>query len=71
VAAVDEMEEAERPESREGNPPSQQEDPTLERIDWLYLELCMSLLNYELGNDEYKSVIISGLAVLGFCDDRG
>ena len=35
------------------------------------LRLCITLLNYELGNDEYKSVIISGLAVLGFCDNGG
>jgi len=31
----------------------------------------MTLLNYELGDNEYESVIISGLAVLGFQDDRG
>jgi len=28
--------------------------------------LYMTLLNYELGDNEYESVIISGLAVLGF-----
>ena len=43
----------------------------LKRINKLCLELCMTLLNHELGDDEYKSVIISGLAVLGFRDDRG
>jgi hypothetical protein len=31
----------------------------------------MALLNHELGDDEYESVIISGLAVMGFHDDRG
>ena len=31
----------------------------------------MSLLNHELGDDEYESVIISGLAVLGFRDNGG
>jgi hypothetical protein len=31
----------------------------------------MTFLNYELGNNEYESVIISGLAVLEFQDDRG
>ena len=31
----------------------------------------MTLLNYKLGDDEYESVIISGLAVLGFQDDGG
>ena len=43
----------------------------LERIDRLCLELCIALLNHELGDDEYESVIISGLAVMGFRDDRG
>jgi hypothetical protein len=37
----------------------------------LCLELCIALLNHELGNNEYESVIISGLAVLGFRDDGG
>jgi hypothetical protein len=37
----------------------------------LCLELCIALLNHELGDDEYESVIISGLAVMGFRDDRG
>ena len=35
------------------------------------MKLCVTLLNHKLGNDEYKSVIISGMVVLGFCDDRG
>ena len=35
------------------------------------LELCITLLNYKLGNDKYKSVIISGLAMMGFHNDRG
>jgi hypothetical protein len=43
----------------------------LERIDRLYLELYIILLNYELGDDKYKSVIISRLAVMGFRNDRG
>ena len=75
VAAADEitdrMEEAGRVESREGSPQSQPDDPALARIDRLCLELCMTLLNHELGNDEYESVIISGLAILGFCNNRG
>jgi len=33
--------------------------------------LCITLLNHELGDNEYKSVIISGLAVLGFRDNEG
>jgi len=48
-----------------------QDDPALQKIDQLCLELCMTLLNHELGDDEYESVIISGLAVLGFRDDGG
>jgi hypothetical protein len=47
------------------------EDPALQKINQLCLDLCMALLNHELGDDEYKSVIISGLSVLGFRDDRG
>src|SRR5450432_315501 len=43
----------------------------LERIDRLCLDLYITLLNHELGNNEYKSVIISGLAVIGFRDDGG
>jgi hypothetical protein len=35
------------------------------------LDLYITLLNYELGDDEYESVIISGLAVIGFQDDGG
>ena len=35
------------------------------------LRLCITLLNYELSDDEYKSVIISGLAVLGFRNNGG
>ena len=37
----------------------------------MYLELYITLLNHELGDNEYESVIISGLAVLGFRDDGG
>src|SRR5277367_6410975 len=54
------------PESQKGK-----DNATLERIDRLCLELCITLLNHELGDDEYESVIISGLAVMGFRDDRG
>ena len=31
----------------------------------------MSLLNYELGDNKYKSVIISGLVVIGFHNNKG
>jgi hypothetical protein len=76
VAAADEMtdrvDKRERLESQEGSPLNQQEkDPVLEKIDQLCLQTCITLLNHELGDDEYKSVIISGLAVLGFRDNGG
>jgi hypothetical protein len=35
------------------------------------LDLYIALLNHELGDDEYKSIIISRLAVIGFWDDGG
>ena len=35
------------------------------------MDLCIALLNHELGDDEYESVIISRLAVIGFRDDGG
>jgi hypothetical protein len=75
VAAADEMTdrvEAEAAQDRERpsqNPP--EKDPALEKIDRLCLKLCVALLNHELGDDEYESVIISGMAVLGFRDDGG
>ena len=65
------QEEAGEPESREGTPQIQSEDPALAKIDRLCLELCIALLNHELGNSEYESVIISELAVLGFRDNKG
>src|SRR5271170_4324576 len=70
---TDAMEEAGRPGNREsqGSQGSQPKEPAFERIDKLCLELCMALSNHELGDDEYESVVISGLAVLGFRDDGG
>ncbi|KAH9205102.1 hypothetical protein DL95DRAFT_397972, partial [Leptodontidium sp. 2 PMI_412] len=35
------------------------------------LRLCISLLNHPLQDNEYKSAIISGLAILGMKDDGG
>src|ERR1700724_339737 len=50
----------------EGSPESQKEkDPALEQIDQLCLEFCMTLLNHELEDNKYKSIVISALAVLG------
>jgi hypothetical protein len=43
----------------------------LKKIDQLCLDLYIVLLNHELGDDEYESVIISRLAVIGFRDDGG
>jgi hypothetical protein len=37
----------------------------------LCLELYITLLNHKLGDDKYKSVIISGLVVIGFHNDGG
>jgi len=41
------------------------------RIQQEILQLCIELLNYPLQDNEYKSAIISGLAVLGIRDDDG
>jgi hypothetical protein len=67
---TDRMEEARSVESQE-RPGSQEKDLALKRINKLCLELCITLLNHKLGNNKYKSVIISGLAVLGFWNNRG
>lgn len=40
-------------------------------IDRLCLQFVMTLLDHQLGDDEYESVIISGLAVLGIREDGG
>jgi hypothetical protein len=37
--------------SVESQPKSQEEDPTLKWINQLCLELCITLLNYELGDN--------------------
>jgi hypothetical protein len=41
------------------------------RIQQEILRLCIELLNHPLQDNEYKSAIISGLAVLGIRDDDG
>lgn len=71
VAAADEM--TDQDDVGEPQSPGTRPDhtPALEKIDRLCLGLCMALLNHELGDDEYESVVISGLAVLGFRDDGG
>src|SRR6516162_5039019 len=48
-----------------------------DEIEWMkkiqreILRLCIDLLNHPLQESEYKSAIISGLAVLGIRDDDG
>jgi superfamily II DNA helicase RecQ len=49
-------------------------DEEIERIRVIQrevLRLCISLLNHPLQDNEYKSAIISGLAILGMKDDGG
>jgi hypothetical protein len=41
------------------------------RIQRKVLRLCIELLNHPLQDNEYKSVIISGLAILGIREDNG
>jgi hypothetical protein len=41
------------------------------RIQREILRLCIELLNYPLQDNEYQSVIISALAVMGIRDDNG
>jgi len=41
------------------------------RIQREILRLCIELLNHPLKDNEYKSAMISGLAVLGIRDDDG
>ena len=43
----------------------------MKQIQRMVLQLCIALLNQPLQDDEYKSVIISGMAILGMRDDEG
>ena len=75
VAAADKMtDRVDAEAAQDQKRPSQnllEKDPALEKINRLCLKLYIVLLNHKLGNNKYKSVIISRLAVLGFCNDRG
>ena len=50
---------------------SDEEIVFMDRIQREVLRFCIDLLNHPLKDDEYKSAIISGLAVLGIQDDEG
>jgi hypothetical protein len=43
----------------------------MRRIQREVLKFCINLLNNPLQDNEYKSVIISGFAILGIRDDDG
>ena len=60
----------EQPETEDGDE-SGEEIEFMGRIQREILELCIALLNHPLKDNEYKSAIISGLAVLGIRDDDG
>jgi hypothetical protein len=45
--------------------------PTREQVDCVCLRLCIGLLDHQLGDNEYDSVLISGLAVIGLRDEGG
>ena len=57
-------------QAREGEE-SNEEIEFIGQIQQEILQLCIALLNYLLQDNEYKSAIISGLAVLGIRDDDG
>lgn len=61
-------------ESREGEEEEEESDEEIEwmgRIQRKILRLWMALFNQPLQDNEYKSVVISGLAVLGMREDDG
>ena len=48
---------------------SEEEIVFIRQIQREVLQFCINLLNYLLQDNEYKSVIISGLAVLDICNN--
>jgi RecQ family ATP-dependent DNA helicase len=60
-----------------GSGPEEEEGESDEEIEWMgriqrqILRLWIALLNQPLQDDEYKSVLISGLAILGMREDDG
>jgi hypothetical protein len=60
-----------QPELEEEEDESDEEIAYMAKIQREILSLCIALLNHPLQDTEYKSAIISGLAVLGIRDDDG
>jgi hypothetical protein len=60
-----------QPIETEDGDESEEEIEFKDRIQREILRLCIALLNHPLQDNEYKSAIISGLAVLGIRDDDG
>ena len=58
-------------EEEEGKEESDEKIEWMGRIQRQILRLWIALLNQPLQDDEYKSVLISGLAVLGMREDEG
>jgi hypothetical protein len=59
-----------QPETEDGDE-SDEEIEFIGHIQREILQLCIDLLNHPLQENEYKSVIISGLAILGIRDNGG
>lgn len=60
----------EQPE-QEDRVESEEEVRRMKQIQRMVLQLCITMLNQPLQDDEYKSVIISGMAILGMRDGEG
>jgi RecQ family ATP-dependent DNA helicase len=70
VEAVEELQELSQQRGAEGHA-SPEEEKRQERVDRLCLKLCIELLDHDLAQNEYESVVISGLAVMGMREDEG
>jgi Orsellinic acid/F9775 biosynthesis cluster protein D len=72
IEAIEGLTEQEDESSHHVNAKSPEEiDIELDKVDRLCLQLVMTLLDHQFGDDEYASVVISGLAVLGIREDGG
>lgn len=72
--SIEEEDQEQRSRNKEGTEDKSEyeSDEEIERIRVIQrevLRLCISLLNYSLQDNEYKSAIISELAILGMKDD--
>jgi RecQ family ATP-dependent DNA helicase len=56
---------------RGGGVESEEEVRRMKQIQRMVLQLCIAMLDQPLQDDEYKSVVISGMAVLGMRDGEG